>query len=467
MTDNLRKLNVNGIKVFIANPRAVDQETLAMAQAMYSRTHVSIEDRLPELFEPDSVAVSEKEQKLKDSLASFYVGYGHRSIGDCGNVTIFFEGVSHLFAKAIEDDNLFRGQETSTRYIDYTEQRCNVGVSEVQELANKWLDFYSHWFPKVLAGIKAANPYEQPAELHGKEIGDVRHQRVWENTCKARAFDIMRGFLPTGSTTNVAWTGSLRVVSEKLEELLSHPLDEVSEAAYALMTNLSQLMPSAFGLPNLQHVKENPHAYSSRQAEGIQADSRLHFSVLTSTAEKASLHNVLATRNRGQAVPRIYDGLATCELIGKLDFGSFRDIQRHRALAIPMPLLVPSELHQWYVQQACWAMSKEDGSQFLGEMANLVQDLFSLVGTVDDIDLQYAVPMATLVPVFAAGPLSKMIYMLEMRSGKTVHATARMFAHEHADMLNDQFGSIVIRCDNSDIDALHLVRGKQTIAKDL
>jgi thymidylate synthase ThyX len=464
---NLRKLDVNGIKVFIANPKAIDQETLAMAQAMYSRTHKSIEERLPELFEADSESESEKEAKLKGALSEYYIGYGHKSIGDCGNVTIFFEGVSHLFAKAVEDDNLFRGQETSTRYIDYTDQRCTAGVLEVQELANKWLDFYSKWFPRVLQGVMIANPYQQPPELQGKEIGDVKHQRIWANTCKAKAFDIMRGYLPPGSTTNVAWTGSLRVVSEKLEELLSHPLDEVAEVARELLTNLSQLMPSAFGLPNLQYVKENAHAYSSRSVEGVQPDSRLHFSVLASTAEKASMHNVLATRSRGQAVPRIYDGLATCELIGRLDFGSFRDIQRHRALAIPMPLLVPGDLHPWYTQQVTSYLNTNELVEFAAELDALQTELFGLIGTVDDVDLQYAVPMATLVPVFAAGPLSKMIYMLEMRSGKTVHATLRMFSHQHADMLNDQLGSVVVRCDNSEIDQLHLVRGKQTIAKDL
>jgi thymidylate synthase ThyX len=51
-------------------------------------------------------------------METFYVGYGHASIADCGSTTIFIEGISILADKAIQDWQLYSGQETSTRYID-------------------------------------------------------------------------------------------------------------------------------------------------------------------------------------------------------------------------------------------------------------------------------------------------------------------------------------------------------------
>ena len=55
-------------------------------------------------------------------MSQFYVGYGHKSIGDCGSITIFIEGCSMLAAKAIQDTKLYNGQEASTRYIDFSQQ---------------------------------------------------------------------------------------------------------------------------------------------------------------------------------------------------------------------------------------------------------------------------------------------------------------------------------------------------------
>ncbi len=68
-------------------------EDVAMLQALYSRSASSVREHL---------------KKVKDVgsgkfLAQFYLGYGHASIGDCGEIYIFFEDVSLLAAKAIQN----------------------------------------------------------------------------------------------------------------------------------------------------------------------------------------------------------------------------------------------------------------------------------------------------------------------------------------------------------------------------
>jgi len=62
------------------------------------------------------------EKGADNFMSKFYVGYGHKSIGDCGSITLFIEGVSMLGAKAIQDTKLYNGQEASTRYIDFSKQ---------------------------------------------------------------------------------------------------------------------------------------------------------------------------------------------------------------------------------------------------------------------------------------------------------------------------------------------------------
>ena len=51
----------------------------AMAQAFYSRSFTSIEDRIQDL----------DEEALRTSLNKYYIGYGHESSGDCGVLTVY------------------------------------------------------------------------------------------------------------------------------------------------------------------------------------------------------------------------------------------------------------------------------------------------------------------------------------------------------------------------------------------
>src|ERR1043166_2231787 len=88
-------------------------ETSAMLQALYSRSDKSVEQHVQKV----------QERGADKFMASYYVGYGHASIGDCGVTTLFVEDISILACKAIQDNALYSGQETSTRYIDFAGRR--------------------------------------------------------------------------------------------------------------------------------------------------------------------------------------------------------------------------------------------------------------------------------------------------------------------------------------------------------
>ena len=89
-----------------------DPESEAMLQALYSRSPKSVREHVEKVRAAGPGKFMDK----------FYVGYGHKSIGDCGTTTLFFENVSLLAAKAIQDWPRYNGQEASTRYLDFTKQ---------------------------------------------------------------------------------------------------------------------------------------------------------------------------------------------------------------------------------------------------------------------------------------------------------------------------------------------------------
>ena len=68
-------------------------ESVAMLQALHSRSVGGLRSHLQTL----------EARGADNFMKNFYVGYGHKSIGDCGTATIFIEGVSLLVAKAIQD----------------------------------------------------------------------------------------------------------------------------------------------------------------------------------------------------------------------------------------------------------------------------------------------------------------------------------------------------------------------------
>src|SRR5258706_10605385 len=86
-------------------------EDNAMLQALYSRSAKSVQEHVASIVKARS----------GEFMKRYYVGYNHKSIADCGTTTLFFEGVSLLAAKAIQDSPMYSGQETSTRYINMAE----------------------------------------------------------------------------------------------------------------------------------------------------------------------------------------------------------------------------------------------------------------------------------------------------------------------------------------------------------
>jgi thymidylate synthase ThyX len=203
-------------------------ETSAMLQALYSRSALSVERHVQKV----------REKGPNDFMANYYVGYGHASIGDCGVTTLYIEDISLLACKAIQDNPLYSGQETSTRYIDFASQRVvdPIGTTGSDALQRRWIDFYSEIGPSVVEHLKARFPLPSGTK-----------ERTWEKAVSARAFDVLRGFLPAGVTSQVAWTTNLRQAHERVLRLESHPLAEVRETALAIRRMLIEHYPNSFG----------------------------------------------------------------------------------------------------------------------------------------------------------------------------------------------------------------------------
>jgi hypothetical protein len=104
------------------------------------------------------------------------------------------------------------------------------------------------------------------------------------------------------------------------------------------------------------------------------------------------------------------------------------------------------------------------------ELLSLLQDYviwYSSTTYLSDIDKQYCTPMGYKCVVEYECDLNQMLYLFELRSGKTVHQTLRKFMHDWINKFNNDLTipfNIKIHPD-MDEDNFSLRRGEQTFIK--
>ena len=340
MDDKLKNLQhvstpiVGGGEVIILdNGAIINSESEAMLQALHSRSTGGLKKHLEILAEKGS----------ENFMSNFYVGYGHKSIGDCGSTTIFVEGVSMLVAKAIQDWPLYSGQESSTRYIDFKKQPFAnpLNTEQGNEILEKWRAFYSDSFAALCEHLENKFPKQ-----------DNEDQKLYQKAINARAFDILRGTLPAGATTNLAWHTNLRQAADKIMMLRSHPLLEVRNTADAIEKSLMQMFPSSFGHKRYPETEEYNRVIMNKYYY-FHNPNQLNFEVISNKVDKNNLpKEILESRPPKTELPKYFREFGDITFGFKLDFGSFRDVQRHRAVTQRMPLLTLAlGFGQWYLEE--------------------------------------------------------------------------------------------------------------------
>lgn len=346
-------------------------DILAMLQAFYSRSHMPIKDRL------DSLDVNgEGAAAIREKLKQFYINYSHASIGDCANITLFVEDVSMLTAKALQDRFDYSGQESSSRYIDFSKVKT---PDYADDTYHAWMNLYTDSYESIAVNT---------AQVYGLDVDSKAN--------KVAAFDVARGLLPCGAFTKLSITASARMLREHVWSMMhTHPLRYVAEDAKVIWDALADRYPELFGEPS--YIKEVDWFLSHRSPVG-----RIEFSDNWSRAFNGD--------------DRHLPSLGSSSFYGKIDFGSYRDLQRHRSMYIksniPDMHLGP---HPWYM------------SMLPAPIFDKVTDLWD-----ESNHNPMSVPMMAQVCTLVVTNLPAIRYVTDLRTTTTVHHTMRKFAHDMA-----------------------------------
>lgn len=417
-------------------------EDTAMMQALYSRSAKSVVEHVEKVKQTGSGKFME----------SYYVGYGHNSIADCGSTTIFIEGISILADKVVQDWQMYSGQETSTRYIDMANQPMinPLKTDEAKNIQDKWMDFYKNSQAKVEAHLKEKYPKKSDED-----------ENVYNKAIKARAFDILRGFLPAGITTQLSWHTNLRQAWDKISLMRHHPVLEMRNIAENILKLLKEKYPSSFS-HKLYEEQENyrekinqEYAYYPPQA--IENDFKCKINI--ADAELERYKDMIASRPIKTNLPLFLAELGTITFDFILDYGSFRDIQRHRNGVCRIPLLTTKlGFNNWYLGQLPDDLRAE-AEKLIAEQKIAIENL-----NTDENTRQYYIALGFNVACKNTYGLPAAVYVIELRSGKPVHPTLRKVAHQMSKAIENKYLWFKLHTDY-DPDDWDVRRGLQDIVK--
>lgn len=442
--------------IFVTNPKLLMQipgvdkmvemgiEDMGMAQALYSRSAASFLEHLKDVLKKGSAGFMKR----------WYVGYQHDSIGDCATDTLLLENVSILADKEIQNTPLYNGQEVSTRYLDMSKQDIvsPLDTEEAAEIMHRWMRFYEKAMQPLIEFLKTQRP--QPDSNEEKVL------EAYQLAIKARAFDILRAFLPAGICTQLSWHTSLRHAANRIQEMRHHPLTEVRNIVHELHAKLLEAYPSSFG----HKTYEDKEAYTELCRKELAyyhnpKSAAFQYQCFVDKVELSKYATLLSKRPQKTNLPREINecGDFLCEF--SIDYGSSRDLQRHRNGIFRMPLLTTEMgFHPWYLKQLPDDLRKE-AEILIAEQTELINKL----DTSPEVK-QYYISLGFLVSCKIRYNIGEMIYVAELRSGKTVHENCRVIAQNLHHALVTELPEVSMYT-NLDEDGWTIERGKHTITK--
>lgn len=433
-----KKRRKNMTRVFVFDE--FGPEDTAMLQALYSRSPQSVTEHIKKVKQTGSGKFMEQ----------FYIGYGHKSIADCGSTTLFIEGLSMLADKEIQDWSLYSGQETSTRFINMSKQPIvdPVGTRASKDILERWMDFYTGSQESMGQHLRKKYP-RKPGE----------DEKVYDKAIKARAFDSLRGFLPAGITTQLSWHTNLRQAWDKLCWLKHHPLAEVKEVAQQMLMKLAEKYSHSFNHRRYdekeaywKYVMENRHYFQPKKTVEFAGQTNINIK------ELRNYRDIIVKRPDKTELPPFMEKLGNVMFNFWLDFGSFRDIQRHRHGVCEMPLLTTKlGFNEWYLEQLPPDLRK-NASVIIREQKKAIRALKASPEI-----LQYYIAMGFNVACSVSYGLPATVYVVELRCGKTVHPTLRKVAHKMYYLLREMFPGLKLHCDLA-ADDWDIRRGLQDIS---
>ncbi len=417
-----------------------------------------------------------------ESAQNFYDrildGYGDDSIGELGGAHLALENISILATKTVQDSRIGGSPlEKSTRYVSFADKiKLTSGKEEFRfyqepTLLNSvhrdlYLETCRNLFETYIRFTEPIRKHVRKQLPRDPEIS----QAAYERSLQARAYDIIRGLLPSATLTNMGVFGNGRFFETLITKLRTEPIKELNEIGQFSYEELTKVIPSFVRRADAEHrYFQDFRNFGQAQQELVRNFAETHLGQLkANTTESVRLidfdpeaetkllaallysHSGLPLQQIRESVSAMPDtekiklieqtidlrdhrrhkperGLEmvfyTFDILG--DYGMYRDLQRHRMLTQErQPLTTrygfdtPDE-----IEDAGLAAEYH-------ETMSRSADAFETIAKDFPHEAQYVVPMSYNIRWYVNINLRALIWLTEIRSTPQGHTGYRRIAQE-------------------------------------
>jgi len=412
--------------------------------------------------------------------------YGDDSVAQLGGVHLACEQASNVLTKMLEWGRLMSYLEQSTRYIAYDARiggryrfhrdpdvlMSSLGTRYVGDM-DRLFDTYAELLPRMQDFYRERFP-KDPADS----------DFVYRQAIRAKAFDALRGILPAASLSNVGIYGTGQGYEQLLLRLRSQPLPEARTYADLMLQELRKVVPSFLkrvdlddrGVAWSNYLATNREAMDEVAARlfppsvpvdpaptvrliDFDPDAEVKLVSAMLYAHLALPEDQIERRVRAMsvddrlAVMKAYVGDRTnrrhkpgraLERLGYrfdvlVDYGAFRDLQRHRMLTIEWQSLSPR--HGYTCPEAVDAAGERSGFDAAMERSAALYEAM-----VERFPSQatYAVALAYRVRFVMQLNAREAMHLLELRTTPQGHPAYRQVGQEMHRLIAEEAGHVAI-----------------------
>ncbi|MCZ6538300.1 MAG: FAD-dependent thymidylate synthase [Chloroflexi bacterium] len=460
--------------------------------ARYSRSPKSLRRLfLDEFYDQPEVASGELSEDPNDeSLVSLsraeglfdrvFFQYGDDSVAQLGGAHIECEQASNILTKVLEWGRLAAYLEQSTRYMFYDQKLGDryryTAPSEVEAgpLAGDYARTMDWLFDEYSELVHTCVPFFE--EQSPKQEGDSNF--IYNSSIRARACDAARGLLPAATFSNVGIFGSGQAYESMLIRMNSHPLAEARDCARMMLEELRKVIPSFLKRVDLpdrggvwsNYFQENhdaidmiaarigaepesadevtlvewdPEAEIKIAAAALYAhsdltDTQLHTAVtsMSDDEKKEVIRAYVGDRQNRRHKPGRGMERSFYRFDILSDFGSFRDLQRHRMMTLDWQRLGVRHGYSTppAVAEVGWIQRWDDA---MGRMTEFHGSVMAEHGA--DV-AQYVVPFGFRLRYSMQFNAREAFHMLELRTTEQGHPDYRRVCQAMHTLIREKAG---------------------------
>lgn len=486
--------------------RDLPPEVTAVLFAYVSRNPLSFRENLAQLLRsgeleglraagtepvaaPDDEALQQASERARQFHEKWVVGYGHASVAEHADLKFALDDISIHAAKFLENNRLGAYTEKSSRYQIFERDTFHV-PSELDEpgheaLRGEYLGVCRGLFDAYMNSIGPLT--ELMAQRYPR--GEGRSERAWQASLKAKVCDVARYLLPASALTSVGISWNARAAEHAICKCLSSPVAEFRAIGEAMLREGRRICPAL-----LKHARPKPYfadtpaalqraVAAALSATGTprsiiadfpprvvttlhdsEAETRLVAAILfeygesnhaacmeaarrMSPAEQDALLDEVFSRREKFDWPLRPLEHVNFQMEIELDYGAFRDVQRHRMATLTEQ--ATTTVHGYDLPaEFAEANCEESARQAMDAADRLHRRLFDVLPAI----APYVVAQGFRKRVLFSWNLRELEHFIRLRSGRQGHTSYRrvaQLAHRELQRLHPRLARH-LACDHDD-----------------